>query len=270
MTNPSSTRSNIRLAVPSTLGPNAEASRKMLEVYLRAQLGKDTEVLVPESYEQMAKELLSGKVDAAWAPPFVCARIEAMGVRVLMRGVRGGASTYRAALVCRKDANVTLESLEGSSAVWSDRDSVGGYLLPMSFLRDKGLDPARLFFKQEFVGSYQKALEAVHKGTFDVTSVFAPPARAKTEFLTGIDEVWPGHAQDFKVISFTDESPNDGVAVSMSAPAAVVTDLERVLQTMHQSAEGQAVLKDCFHAEKFEVAPRMGYRALYRVALASL
>ena len=28
------------------------------------------------------------------------------------------------------------------------------------------------------------------------------------------------------------------------------------------------VLKECFHADKFELAPRMGYRALYRVALA--
>jgi phosphonate transport system substrate-binding protein len=30
------------------------------------------------------------------------------------------------------------------------------------------------------------------------------------------------------------------------------------------------VLQECFHADKFELAPRMGYRALYRVALASL
>jgi phosphonate transport system substrate-binding protein len=50
----------------------------------------------------------------------------------------------------------------------------------------------------------------------------------------------------------------------------VVTDLEKLFLAMHQSPEGQAVLADCFHAEKFEIAPRMGYRALYRVALASL
>jgi phosphonate transport system substrate-binding protein len=50
----------------------------------------------------------------------------------------------------------------------------------------------------------------------------------------------------------------------------MVTNLEKALLTLHQTTEGQAVLKDCFHAEKFEVSPRMSYRALYRVALASL
>ena len=49
-----------------------------------------------------------------------------------------------------------------------------------------------------------------------------------------------------------------------------MTELEKVLLSMQQSAGGAAMLKDCFHADKFELAPRMGYRALYRVALASL
>src|SRR6185369_2058104 len=113
------------------------------------------------SYESLAKDLLSGKVDAAWAPPFVCARIEAMGVRVLVRGVRHGASSYRAALICRAESPLTIDTLGGRAAVWTDRDSVGGYLLAMALLRGKGLDPNKLFPKQEFAGSYKAALEAV-------------------------------------------------------------------------------------------------------------
>ena len=56
----------------------------------------------------------------------------------------------------------------------------------------------------------------------------------------------------------------------MSASAALVTDLERTLLGLHEVPQGPDILKDMFHAEKFEVAQRMGYRALYRVALASL
>ena len=77
--------------------------------------------------------------------PFVCARIEAMGVRVLVRGVRDGASAYRAALVTRKDSNVMLDTLKGTMAAWSDRDSVGGFLLSMAFLCERGLDPMKTF-----------------------------------------------------------------------------------------------------------------------------
>lgn len=263
-------RAQLLFALPPSLGKDLGHRPKQLQAYLARALGREVEVVAPTSYEQLARDLLAGKVDAAWAPPFVCARIEAMGIRVLVRGVRNGASTYRAAVVCRKDANVTLESLAGTTAAWSDRDSVGGYLLPMAWLREKGLEPARTFFRQDFLGSYRATLEAVAAGKADVTSLFAPSAKGGAPQGTGIDEVWPGHDADFKVIAYTEDAPNDGVAVSMSLPGNVVADLEKALLNLHQSTEGAAVLKDCFHAEKFEVSPRMGYRALYRVALASL
>lgn len=268
MTRP--TRSIVRFALPPTLGPDAHARAKQLQSHLTAVLGRDTEVVVAPTYEQLARELLAGKVDAAWAPPFVCARIEAMGVRVLVRGLRGGASAYRAALLVKADSPLTVETLQGTTAAWSDRDSVGGYLLPMAWLREKGLDPARTFAKQDFYGNYRRALEAVVAGDAQVTSVFAPAARTGTADSTGVAELWPEMAASFRVLGFTDEAPNDGVAVSMNAPASVVTELERTFLTLQQSAAGEALLKDCFHADKFELAPRMGYRALYRVALASL
>lgn len=265
---PKPARATLRFAVPPTLA-DVQTRSVALQAYLSEAIGKPAEVVVPASYESLAKDLLGGKVDAAWAPPFVCARIEAMGVRVLVRGVRNGASTYRAALVCRADANVTKDTLQGTSAAWSDRDSVGGYLLPMAWLREQGHDPAKLFFKQDFVGSYKAALEQVAKGVVDVTSLFAA-SKASGGDSTGINEVWPGQEQAFRVLAYTDESPNDGVAVAMSMSGQLVTDLEKALLAMKDSAAGGQVLKDMFHAERFEPAPRMGYRALYRVALASL
>ncbi|MDX2011448.1 MAG: PhnD/SsuA/transferrin family substrate-binding protein [Myxococcaceae bacterium] len=260
-------RATFRFALPPSL-TDIEARAAALSAYLSQALGKPAEVVVPTSYESLAKDLLGGKVDAAWAPPFVCARIEAMGVRVLVRGVRGGASTYRAALVCRADSNVTKDSLQGTTAAWSDRDSVGGYLLPMAWLREHGHDPAKLFFRQDFVGNYRAGLEQVAKGAVDVTSVFAPAT--KTGEATGISEVWPGQEARFRVLAFTDEAPNDGVAVSMAMQGPLVTELEKALLAMKDVESGASVLKDLFHADKFEPAPRMGYRALYRVALASL
>jgi phosphonate transport system substrate-binding protein len=263
-------RVNARFALPSSLGTDIDRRAARLQFYLRGALGKDVELIVAPTYEQLARDLLSGRVDAAWAPPFVCARIEAMGVRVLVRGVRSGASTYRAALVCRKDSTLTLDTLAGAHAAWSDRDSVGGYLLALATLREKGVDPAKAFGKQDFVGSYTAALEAVRGGKADLTSVFAPSVKAGLGDVTGIDEVLPGAARDFKVLAFTDEAPNDGVAVAMNAPATLVAELEKALLGLHTTEEGRQLLEQCFHAERFEAAPRMGYRALYRVALASL
>lgn len=267
--NPHRPRTGVRFAVPPTLA-DALSAGKPLQSYLTQVLGKATEIVVPQSYEMLAKELLSGKVDAAWAPPFVCARIEAMGVRVLVRGVRDGASTYRAALLCRADSGLTKSTLQGTTVAWSDRDSVAGYLLPMAWLRDQGFTPAKLFFRQDFVGSYKAALELVATGAVDLTSVFAPSARVGKTDATSVDDVWRGHERDFRVLAYTDESPNDGVAVSLAAGGQLVADLERAMLSMKDSEVGREVMRTLFHAERFEPAPRMGYRALYRVALASL
>ncbi len=256
----------VRFALPPSVGAEAASERAgRLRTYLGAALGQSCEVLVPPSYEALAKDLLAGKVEAAWAPPFVCARIEAMGIRVLVRGVRSGAASYRAALLGRKGEGLKTETLFGKKALWADRDSVGGYLLPLAFLKAKGLDPNRVFSHQGFAGSYRAALEGVLAKFADVTSVFARGNEA-----TGLTEVWPEKKDEFEVIAFTEEAPNDGVAVSMSASVAVVDQLERTLLKLHEAPEGQAILKDIFHAERFDAAPRMGYRALYRVALASL
>jgi phosphonate transport system substrate-binding protein len=237
---------------------------------LTQKLGRLVEVSVAPSYEALAKDLLSGRTDAAWAPPFVCARVEAMGVRVLVRGVRKGASTYRAALICRADSPLKSGNFKGANALWVDRDSVGGYLLAIGYLRAKGHNPTQLLANQDFAGSYRAAVEGVLEGRADVTSIFAPPAVPGKPETTGVDEVAPGRGKDCHVIAFTDEAPNDGVAVSMNLSAELNAGLERTLLSLHESPDGQALLRDIFSAEQFELAPRLGYRALYRVALASL
>lgn len=263
-------RQSFRFALPPSLGAEeAKGRARAIERFLTGFRGGAVEVVIASNYEALAKDLLAGRIDAAWAPPFVCARVEAMGIRVLVRGVRKGVSSYRAALVCRAGERFTLERLAGASALWTDRDSVGGYLLPIAFLRSRGVDPQKTFFAQKFAGSYQAALEGVLSGEADVTSVFAPAARAGTPDVTGADEVIPGASRQLTVLGFTDEAPNDGVAVAIGTPPDVVDGLEKALLDLASTPEGRSVLR-AFNAERFEPAPRMGYRALYRVALASL
>jgi phosphonate transport system substrate-binding protein len=269
---PSTARHSFRFGLPPSLGSETARERAdRLASFLQRALGKLVEVSVAPSYETLAKDLLSGRADAAWAPPFVCARMEAMGVRVLVRGVRRGMSSYRAALVCRAGAGLTLERLKGTTAAWVDRDSVAGFLLPTAYLKAQGLEPSRAFFAQHFAGSYRGALDAVLDGKAEVTSVFCPPASTGLTYTTGVEDVLGGGAgRRFELIAYTDEAPNDGVPVAMGLAPEVVGTLEQALLALQTSADGLALLKDIFNADRFEPAPRMGYRALYRVALASL
>ena len=265
------TQHTFRFGLPPSMGPDAPERAPFLEKFFTRSLGKLAEVSVAPSYDALGKDVLSGKLDAAWAPPFVCARLEAMGTRVAARGVRRGSAVYRGALVCSVNRPLALDRLEGARAAWVDRDSVSGYLLPLALLRTRGLDPGKVFFSQDFLGSFRAVVEAVLAEKADVTSVYAAPASASSDAgATGLEEILPGKSERFRVIAFTDEAPNDGVVCSMSMAPDLMRAMEKVILEMHATADGAALLRDVFHAEKFEPAPRLGYRSLYRVALATL
>jgi phosphonate transport system substrate-binding protein len=268
---PSSPRFSFRFGLPPSLGSDVTRGRaESLAQALERALGRRVEVSVAATYEALAKDLLAGRADAVWAPPFVCARVEAMGVRVLARGVRRGRSSYRSALVARVGSGLTVETLQGTRVAWVDRDSVAGYLLPGAYLKARGLEPARTFASQQFTGSYRAALEAVRAGTADVASIFCPPESTGLTFADGVEVVLPGTSDDYDLIAYTEEAPNDGVPVGMGVAPELAGLLERALLGLHESEEGRHLLEELFAAERFEPAPRMGYRALYRVALASL
>jgi phosphonate transport system substrate-binding protein len=269
---PSPARSPFRFELPPSLGTEGVRERAdRLMSFLQGALGRPVEVSVAASYEVLAKDLLSGRADAAWAPPFVCARTEAMGVRVLVRGVRLGLSSYRAALVCKAGTGLSVDRLKGLAAAWVDRDAVAGFLLPTAYLKSQGVEPVRTFSAQHFAGSYRGALEAVLSGTVSVASVFCPPASTGLSFTAGVEKVLgPGAGDKFELLAYTDEAPNDGVPVSMGVPSLLAGRLEETLLGLPETPEGQALLSGVFSADRFEPAPRMGYRALYRVALASL
>jgi phosphonate transport system substrate-binding protein len=192
-----------------------------------------------------------------------------MGMTVLVRAIRRRAATYRGAIVARADANITLQQLKGRKAVWVDPDSVGGYLLAVAYLRGQGIDPDRTFVSQKFAGSYREAVSAVLNREADLTSVFAESASTQGT-QTGIENIVGGREQDLTVLAFTEESPNDGVATGVMIVPPLLQGLSKAFLTMHESTEGRILLGEAFNAERFELAPRMGYRSLYRVAVSGL
>lgn len=73
----------------------------------------------------------------------------------------------------------------------------------------------------------------------------------------------PGKESQLKVIAFTDEAPNDGVALAPFTPPTLVRAIEQAFIGADQLPMGPDVL-ELFHAERFELAPKNGYRGLYQ------
>lgn len=267
---PPSVRSDVlRFALPPSLGTAEALTRaRGFGDHLADKVGTAVSVVVAPNYATLQSMVIDGVVHVAWAPPFVCARLELKGLRVAVRGSRAGATSYRAALVCRKNARheLTALSLRGLGAAWVDKDSVGGYLLAAALLKTKGIDPGSVFREQRFLGSYREALRAVLEERLDVSSVFAAPDGTASE---GITETLPGHADDFGVVAYTAESPNDGVVLSAALSQRLGAAVSSALLEMHSTPEGVNLLKRTFRIDKFDAAPPGSYRSLYRLALGS-
>jgi phosphonate transport system substrate-binding protein len=252
----------LRLALPPSYAKLEPARKAWLEQFLGFATSLPVEVTAAPSYDALAASLLSGETSIAWAPPFTCARLENAGIPILVRAIRGGRSSYRGALVCRAGASLNLEYLQGLRAAWVDRESTGGYLLVAAFLKARGLDLDRTFASQQFLGSYQAALNAVIAGQADVASFYAPPADAGSTL--NVEELLPGKGEALRALAFTQsESPNDGVALAPFTPPLLVRALEQAFIGVDELPMGPELL-ELFHADRFELAPRNGYRALYQ------
>ncbi len=251
---------SVRFLVPSSLA-DAPAERRALEQFLRQGTLAPIEVEVARSYDELATALMSGAAAAAWAPPYACARLEAVALPVALRAMRRGQATYRGAILCRAGQRLSLEDLGGQRAAWVDPESIAGHLLAAALLKRQGLTVHSQYF-----GSYRAAVSAVLDGRADLTSVYAPPAGAGDR----VDlHTFAAPNAPLQVVAFTDETPNDGVVLAPYVSAELRRALTTTLSTAAEKPEGRALLQEVFHVDAFEPAPPGSYRALY-VALRQL
>ena len=255
-------RSGFRFGLPPSLpvAPVPGATGRLTRV-LSGIVGRQVSVVVFPDYDALTDAIRRGEVDAAWAPPLVAARAEALGARLLVRPLRRGSVRSRSALLVRTDSALQLETLGGTTAAWVDRSSLAGHLLPMAWLRERGLEPWRLFGQQLFLGSYQASLEALLGGEADVAGLFAPPEGH--DLRQSVEEVAAGRAADVRVLACTMPALHDAwlVAPHVSVPEAL--RLERGLVSVRELPEGTALLRDVVRAERLERAPELGHRELF-------
>lgn len=204
--------------LPPALGPaKAQGRAEAAETTLSRALGEPVSVHVAKSYGELEREIATGKVDLAWVPAAACVHLPP--VRGIFTVVRQGQTTYRSALVARKDVPLTLATLRGTHAAWVDPLSTGGYLLAMARLRQEGIDPDRCFASQAFFGSHRLAVEAVLHGNADVTAVST--RATDPEGLATVFRWYAGPAGDrLSAIAITDECLNDAFVITAEVPEA--------------------------------------------------
>ena len=252
----------LRFALPPSLGAERPFERwveqtQALRAALQRSFADDVDVVVCRDYDALRQALLSGAVDCAHAPPFVCAQVEPQGVPIVVRAVRRGRSTYASAFVVKKQATTPKLAPRTLRAAWVDPQSVAGHLLPKAHLRAKRHVVEHFFVGEAFYGSYGGALQAVIDGNAEVAGVHVIPGDEKS-LSVALEAHLRGSSAALTAIEVTAEVPGDGVAARVSVDVA---RLQRALFALPKE-----LLDDVFKADAFEVAVAGGYRALYAIA----
>ncbi len=252
------------LLAPSIGTARAKARAELLSNALSSTLGEETEVQMPESYDELTLRALEGSAHLIWAPPSLCARLDDTA-RAIYRCMRRGRGTYRSAIITRRDDVEDLDQLEGRRAVWVDPLSLGGHLLAVDYLRSEGLEPASVFAEQSFAGSYPEALRRVVHERADVTAISTPDGAEQS--ISASITLFGGtlQAERLTSIAVTQETPNDALVFSTALPADRAEELAARAFGTEDAPKTPSSLCMALEADGFERVEVSAYETVRRL-----
>lgn len=249
---------------PPSLGKSKSAARaELLQLALAHELGAPVSIHITADYKELETRALAGEAHLVWAPAGVCAQLEPV-TRALYKAVRQGTSTYRSAIVVRKDSNTSLDRLEGLRAAWVDPFSIGGYLLAADFLRRRGADPDRVFARQTFHGSHADALNAVTGGDADLSAVTAWSDDARSLRDAVALHIGPIERK-IAVLAVTDTAPTDAVILTTQLSDEHAERITQKLFPTGKTVKAPSFLLAAMDAEGFIRAEPSEYLPLLRL-----
>ena len=255
------------VAVGIALTTDPQMTRGLLEQFCLALADATGLQVIPSgvtSYRRLLEQCARGEVDLVWLPPIPALRATAAGhVKPIALPVRGGESSYHAALFSRRDSRIReVADLERLRAAWVEPQSASGYLIIRAYLKQLGVDLDEAFRENMFVGSHDAVTESVTSGKSDVGATFA-------HFRDdgGIRRAGWGDA-DVQVVVSAGPIPNDLIAARKGASDLLVRLVQSALVDV-QNANLRSAARLLLTAEGF-TAPTPEHLAPLEGLLAGL
>lgn len=259
--------------LPPSLGSlKANARAELLGEALTAELGELVLIELAHSYDDVAQRALRGRAHLIWSPAGVCPLLEP-AAHALLKVVRHGRSTYRSALVCRRDDRATKQAMYELTdeatraavlsrrtlrAAWVDPLSLGGYVLACDYIRGLGVDPEHLFSSQRFYGSHPDALGALLARQADLSAVTV--VDDKRDATSAAFSMYVGlYARELEVLATSAAAPTDALVLTHALEAGRA---EKIAARLLGATAGRppSFLLAAMDAERFERATEGEYR----------
>lgn len=172
-------------AVPPYWGrESTRISFEKLAKHLGNAINNEVALIILKDYESLLKRTMGGQVDIGFYGPTLYAETKQAcpDLRYIASSVwkTTGKPSYYSYLITRKGSGLlSLASLRGKSLAFGSKESTGGYMYPMAWMKDHNLDPEKYFKSIKFLGSHNNVIDAVAEGRVDAGTVSPGPLKKK-------------------------------------------------------------------------------------------
>jgi len=152
-----------------------------VEKYLREQTGLNIKLrLYPTTgavggFTAVVRDVVNGNISFAFLAPVTSAQaygISEGAVVPFACAQKQGSPVYYGHVSVKQDSTYQkIEDLKGKSVCGSSKSSTSGNLMPTAYLISKGIEKYEYFNPFEFLGSHDKAAEAVIAGTMEAAFI---------------------------------------------------------------------------------------------------
>lgn len=248
-----------------------------LAALLEAELGLTITSFVPQSYTALVEAMATGQAQiGAFGPVALVQAADRAEAVPVLQSIRFGSATYHTQWMtnnpdrfCMDEpqadedglefCNGTFDAEEGpigeealsliepdETIFFVDAASASGYYYPATQLQEvAGIDPFAL--DAQFAGGHPNAVSAVARGDSEVAVSFDD---ARGDVL----EENPDVGSQAVVFAWSQEIPNDGVAVAGDLPQSLQDAITEAFLAIAETEEGLAALDAVYEVEGFQAA----------------
>jgi len=214
-------------------------------------------------YGNIIERIRNEEVDGAFLGSFTGAlAMNQLNVVPLARPINtDGTSTYYGQIFVKKDSNITsVADMKGKSLALVEKATTAGYVFPLAWLKNQGVDDINTFFSHHFfTGSHDGAIDAVLNNKADVGA-------AKNTIYEQMRQSNPRIDEELVVLADSPRVPSNGLCVRKTLEEKYKAELKSLLLNLHQDPEGLGVLKQ-MGAKRFVETNREDYQPVLDMAI---
>jgi phosphonate transport system substrate-binding protein len=169
-------------------------------------------------------------------------------------------STYFGYIFTKKASDIkTAADMKGKSLALVERATTAGYVFPIAWLRQHGVEDFDTHFSEYFfTGSHDAAIDAVLEGKADVGAAKNTIYEMMQKSHSRIDE-------ELVILAKSPRVPSNGLCVRKGMPPELKKKLQTILLNLHNEPEGAAVLEK-LGAKRFVQTSREDYGPVFQLA----